>query len=371
MISLSRTARLRFSGVALALALALRPETAAEDATFVRGDANLDGLLELADSVRIFTFLFLGGEGLACQDAADSNDTGSLDVSDGIFVLGYLFLGSREPSPPFPERGVDPTEDDLGCAGEDGCGTWVNSIGMAFISIPPGAFLMGSPEDERGRWFVETPAHRVHIAKLFVLGATEVSQRQYETVMGTNPSFFNGGEHGVDLDRPVERVLWDDAVEFCRRLSDLEGQPYRLPTEAEWEYACRAGTTTRFSFGDALECDDLCEPCPAAEPFLWWCGNDSPNGTKPVGAKVANPWCLRDMHGSVWEWCSDWTGRYSAEEAFDPTGPATGEERVLRGGYFGLGLKMARSAMRGDLSPDDRFEFLGFRVAISGDPRSP
>jgi formylglycine-generating enzyme required for sulfatase activity len=231
---------------------------------------------------------------------------------------------------------------------------------------------MGSEESERGRRHVEGPVHTVHLTRGFYMGSTEVTQAQYEFVMGVNPSFFHGGKYGIDLRRPVEMVNVEDVEEFCRRLSDLEGRPYRLPTEAEWEYACRAGTRTRFFFGDALECFDACEPCPQADPYLWWCGNNSPSGTKPVAQKASNPWCLYDMSGGVWEWCLDWSARYTADEAWDPRGPSTGSERVMRGGYWGFDLDATRSAMRGDLSTEHRYEFLGFRVVLEieeGEPR--
>jgi formylglycine-generating enzyme required for sulfatase activity len=325
---------------------------------------NLNGLLEMADALRTFGFIFIGDIAPPCLDAVDTNDSGSLDLSDGIYTLSYLFLGAVAPPGPFPEVGTDPTPDGLACLERAPCTEWVNSIGMRLLYVPAGTFFMGSPEGERARWPREGPLHRVTLSRAFHLGATEVTQGQYERVMGLNPSHFNGGEFGVDLDRPVERVLWGDAVEFCVRLSNLEGRPYRLPTEAEWEYACRAGTTTRFSFGDALECDDACLSCPEVDGNLWYCGNDSPTGTKRVGTLEANPWCLHDMHGGVWEWVADWTDRYGAEDAVDPPGPETGEEKVIRGGYWGLELQYCRSAMRGDLSTDDRFDFLGFRVVL-------
>lgn len=359
----------KFRIAALALAAGWAPVSSAPaESIFIRGDANRNGALEIADSIQTFSFLFLGGLAPPCEDAADSNDSGGIDISDGIYVLVYLFSGGPPPPSPYPLAGADPTEDPLGCSEEGACEEWVNSIGMRFVRIEPGSFLMGSPEDERGRWFNESPVHRVHITKAFYLGATEVTQAHYERVMGGNPSFFNGGAYGVDLDRPVEQVNFDDAVEFCRRLSELEGRTYRLPTEAEWEYACRAGTSARFFFGDALDCDDECGPCASAEPFVWWCGNAEPKTTRPVATKLPNPWCLYDMNGNVKEWCADWTSRYSSAEVFDPAGPEAGEEKVLRGGCFSAPLRQARSAMRGDLSTEHRFEFLGFRAALEESP---
>ncbi|MBI4605850.1 MAG: formylglycine-generating enzyme family protein [Planctomycetes bacterium] len=349
-------------GTVLVLASATARGAAAEP--FLRGDTNRSAQLDIADPIKLFGVLFLGDGGLYCPDAADADDTGSLDITDGIYALSFLFTGGRAPPAPFPAPGEDPTGDALGCEDGPACETFVTSLGMRLVRVPPGSFLMGSPESERGRWYVEGPVHRVRITRGFYLGATEVTQGQFERVMGFNPSHFQGPEHGDDLERPVERVSWDDAAEFCRRLSELEGRTYRLPTEAEWEYACRAGTSTRFSFGDALGCDDECAPCPEAEERLWWCGDGEPAGTKHAGLTRPNAWCLQDMHGSVWEWCLDWTERYSPGEATDPAGPPTGEEKVIRGGYFGIALRNCRSAMRGDLSTEHRLELLGFRVAL-------
>ena len=168
-----------------------------------------------------------------------------------------------------------------------------NSIGMKLRLIPAGEFMMGSPGTESGREDDETQ-HRVSITKPFYLGVTEVTQEQYQKVMGTNPSYFKGPQN------PVETVSWADAVEFCRKLSAMPaektaGHVYRLPTEAEWEYACRAGTTTAYSFGDdASRLGDY-----------GWFGGNSDSKTHQVGEKKPNAWGLYDMHGGVYEWCQD------------------------------------------------------------------
>ena len=207
-----------------------------------------------------------------------------------------------------------------------------NSIGMQFVLIPPGEFMMGSPETETGHRDDETQ-HRVQVTKPFYLSAYEVTQLQYEQVMGNNPSAYRGEN------RPVENMRWDDAVAFCDRLSKSEGVKYRLPTEAEWEYACRAGTTTAYSFGD----DES-----QLEQYAWFSAN-SDNTTHPVGEKRPNGWGLYDMHGNVWEWCQD----------------AHGNSRVLRGGATDnqSGGGYFRAAYRTAFHPTDRRPSRGFRVA--------
>jgi formylglycine-generating enzyme required for sulfatase activity len=216
-----------------------------------------------------------------------------------------------------------------------------NSIGMKFVLIPAGEFLMGSPD-------IEKPQHRVTITQSFYLGVYPVTQEEYERVVETNPSLFKG-----DPRRPVENVSRNDAVEFCRRLSDLEDTEYRLPTEAEWEYACRAGSTSRWCFGDADA---------GLDEYAWYEGN-SREETHPVGQKKPNAWGLYDMHGDVWEWCADWFDVYGETPQTDPQGPQSGSDRVIRGGSWSSRPRGCRSSFRDGVSPEDRGGNLGFRVA--------
>jgi formylglycine-generating enzyme required for sulfatase activity len=222
-----------------------------------------------------------------------------------------------------------------------------NSIGMQLRLIPPGEFMMGSPASEWGPRDNET-LHVVRITKPFYLSATEVTQAQYERVMGTNPS------HSKGPFKPVEKVSWHDAMEFFRTLSVREGEEYRLPTEAEWEYACRAGTTTAYSFGDDTS---------QLEKYAWYTVN-SGRTTHAVGAKLPNAWGLYDMHGNVWEWCQDWYGDYGNEKVVtDPTGPAEGRDRVLRGGAFSYPPMYVRAALRANFPPVYRISLGGCRLA--------
>ena len=235
-----------------------------------------------------------------------------------------------------------------------------NSIGMKLVLITKGTFMMGSPESEEGRKENETQ-HEVTISKDYYLGVTEVTQGQYERVMGTNPSYFQKRviRKSDSSMYPVEGVSWEDAVEFCKKLSDLPeekktGRVYRLPTEAEWEYACRAGSKTAFSFGESSK---------SLGDYAWF-GENSNGQTYPVGEKKAGSWGLYDMHGNVWEWCSDRYGEYPKGEVSDPSGPKEGSSRVLRGGGFSLEAAVCRSAFRIS-APSIRGYNDGFRVALS------
>jgi formylglycine-generating enzyme required for sulfatase activity len=278
-----------------------------------------------------------------------------------------------------------------------------NSIGMKLAFIPPGEFEMGSmdediartleedkpknPTEERDNLNQEIPRHRVKITKPFYLGMYQVTQAEYEKVMGVNPSGFT--EKQVDTStfkpplsetevkyraddrkkvlgkdtsrRPVETVNWDEAMEFCRRLSAMPAEraarhAYRLPTEAEWEYACRAGTTTRWYCGDD-------------EKGLFdvaWFNWNADGMTHPVGEKKPNAWGLYDMHGNVYQWCSDRSGAdyYKQSPLSDPSGPTAGYLRVFRGGAWSRPRSAGRSAFRYSFYPDTRAHSIGFRVAV-------
>jgi formylglycine-generating enzyme required for sulfatase activity len=216
--------------------------------------------------------------------------------------------------------------------------------GIEFVWIPPGKFSMGSPSSESERDSDEGPMREVVIEKGFWMGKTEVTQAQWDKVMEDNPSEFKGG------DLPAERVNWVDATEFCRVLSEKTGQSYALPTEAQWEYACRAGSTTAYSFGDD----------PAFLQDYGWCESNSGEQTHPVAQKLPNPWGLYDMHGNVWEWCQD---LYSKD--YNPTKdgkPSQDVFKVLRGGSWSYGARLCRSANRDHDAPLARAAFDGCRL---------
>ena len=253
-----------------------------------------------------------------------------------------------------------------------------NSIGMELIEIPAGKFTMGSPVGEKDREANEAQV-TVTLTKPFWLGKTEVTQGQWRQVMGTEP--WKGKDYvQADKDCPATYVSWDDATTFCQNLTEIErkagklkaDEEYRLATEAEWEYACRAGTTTAFSFGD----DES-----KLNSHAWWGGLDMEalkagkfeagpgNAAREqyahkVGLKKPNPWGLHDMHGNVWEWCSDWYDE-KLPGGTDPAGPGGGSLRVLRGGDWWSSPDYCRSASRNGIVPSDRINNLGFRVARS------
>ena len=225
-------------------------------------------------------------------------------------------------------------------------------VTMKVALIPAGKFMMGSPAGERGRATNEGPQHEVTISKPFHTGIFEVTQAQYEAVMGTNPSKFKGDN------RPVEKASWNDAVEFCKKVSQKTGKAVRLPTEAEWEYACRAGTKTRFCFGDD-------EGGLGAHA---WHASNSESKTHPAGEKKPDAFGLHDMHGNVWEWCSDWyADSYANAKGRDPEGPISGTQRVLRGGSWDDGPRSCRSGFRNKDIPDARGSNNGFRVVVVPD----
>ncbi len=264
----------------------------------------------------------------------------------------------RKPAPPTTKpAGADPPDPEPDWAsdwGDDRYGRWLeflvdDSAGGAPVVqrlrwIAPGSFTMGSPATEAGRDDDETP-HRVTLSRGFWLADTACTQALWRAVMGENPSTFEGA------DRPVEQVSWADVQQFIARLNErLPGLAACLPTEAQWEYACRAGTRTPFSTGETITRAQA---------------NYDGKETVAVEALPCNDWGLYQMHGNVWEWCSDWYDYYPARAVTDPPGPDSGEERVLRGGSWNYNPAEVRSASRAGRAPGYRDNSIGFRLARS------
>jgi formylglycine-generating enzyme required for sulfatase activity len=259
------------------------------------------------------------------------------------------------------------------------------SLPEGMVRIPAGTFTMGSPASESGRRADET-AHQVTLTRPVYVDTFEVTQSEWQAVMGWNDSFFRAA------DRPVERVTWYDAVSFCNLRSLRSGYSpvytitgathdgnhitdatvtwnhaangFRLPTEAEWEYACRATSPSAFCNGGITYGADVCSPLdPNLGQVGWYCGNAA-NATHEVGGKTANAWGLKDMHGNIQELCWDWYGEYPGDVT-DPTGPASGFYRVARGGSWALGAYGCRSAYRGISPHGSRFQYTGFRLFMT------
>ena len=228
------------------------------------------------------------------------------------------------------------------------------------VWIPSGSFTMGSPSTEQDRNSQEGPQTQVTISRGFWMSKHETTQEDYLAAIGSNPS-----ADSTDLTRPVEQVNWYDATNYCGNLTILEraagrlpsGYAYRLPTEAEWEYCCRAGSTTRFGYGDDPDYTQLGE-------YAWLYSN-SGGTTHPVGGRRPNAWGLYDMHGNVWEWCLDWRGTYPGGSVTDTTGPNTGSERVVRGGGWNNFGWLCRTAYRYSYSPESKNNNLGFRPVLA------
>jgi formylglycine-generating enzyme required for sulfatase activity len=297
-----------------------------------------------------------GGEFFTCASVIDNRS------GDAIYIPGQ-----PEQAPP----------NQAGCnAFEETTFMLPGGVPLEMVCIPAGTFMMGAYGGERGSTDAEHPQHQVTLTRDFWIGTYELTQAQWEAVTGSNPA----SDYGVGDDYPVYDVSWDDvcggttgsdcaAASYIGRLNQALGTTaFRLPTEAEWEYAARGGTTTRFSHGDALDCDDWCDFCENHDRYMVWCGNT--NGpSEPVGSKDPNPFGLHDMHGNLFEWVSDWVGYYDASPQQDPTGPESGSFRVTRGGSWLYQAQEARSANRktwGSLYPSAAF--IGFRLARSPGP---
>ncbi|MGE5341986.1 MAG: formylglycine-generating enzyme family protein [Candidatus Omnitrophota bacterium] len=243
--------------------------------------------------------------------------------------------------------------------GEDPMGYWMSftykNVRQIFRWIPPGTFMMGSPDDEPERDDDER-LHEVILTHGFWLADTCCTQALWQAIMGENPSRFKGENH------PVENVSWDNCMTFIDRINRLkDGLNLRLPTEAEWEYACRAGTTTPFSFGRNVTPEQV--NYDGRYPYKGGEKGEYREETVDVKSLPCNDWGLYEMHGNVWEWCADWYGDYTTEPAIDPKGPVSGAFRVLRGGsWFDYALSV-RSAMRGRFDPGVRNVSIGFRLS--------
>lgn len=223
----------------------------------------------------------------------------------------------------------------------------VNGIKYNMVWVEGGTFRMGATSEQGSEISDEKPVHSVTLSGYYI-GKTEVTQVLWQAVMGSNPSYFEGD------DLPVEQVSWDDCQEFIRKLNSLTGQNFRLPTEAEWEFACRGGNNSRgYKYSGSNYIDNV----------AWYDGN-SGDKTHPVATKSPNELGIYDMSGNVWEWCADWYGDYSSGRQTNPKGPYGGSYRVIRGGSWFIYARYCRSSFRNCYIPTFRYDFLGLRLAL-------
>ena len=224
----------------------------------------------------------------------------------------------------------------------------VGNVSFEMVKVEAGSFTMGCTSEQSDCYDDESPYHRVVISNDYYIGKFEVTQELWEAVMGTNPSYFKG------FDKPVESVSWNEAQEFCAELSRMTGRRFRLPTEAEWEYAARGGNkSTSAKFSGSSSVDNV----------AWYDGNSS-SQTHPVGKLRPNELGIYDMSGNVWEWCQDWYGSYASNTQTDPHGPSSGSIRVLRGGCWDYNARFCRVSYRNYCVPGDRLDSYGFRLLL-------
>jgi len=258
-----------------------------------------------------------------------------------LLTSGCQMTGCCRPYVPLNEPGTGPTN----------AVRTVNvtpEVPLLLIQCAPGTFEMGSLDKKTGARSDEMPQHKVTLSKGFWIGRYEITQKQWETVMGSNPSFNKKGG-----DYPVEQVSWNDCQAFLKKLSEMTGVKFRLPTEAEWEYACRAGRS--------------CEHVVNVPETAGWFYHDDDHDTHPIGFKAPNAWGIHDMHGNVCEWCQDVFSRYSENHVVDPKGGATGNDRIFRGGSAWTPVSDARCTCRDYDSPDVHHGCIGLRVAADLD----
>lgn len=244
----------------------------------------------------------------------------------GFGSMGILFAFAQE---------IKPGQTEIIALGQD--------VKLEMVLIPAGKFLMGSNEKEKNRDEYETQ-HQVTITKPYYIGKYEVTQEQWEAVIGNNPSFIKGAK------LPVTNVSWEDCHAFIKKLNAVANGGFRLPTEAEWEYACKAGTNTAFWFGEDITPKDANY------------GGSNLGRPVAIGKYKPNAFGLHDMHGNVWEWCEDWYGAYAEGQLIDPKGPAKAERRCARGGSFFDPESDARSANRYAAAEGSRVGYIGFRL---------
>ena len=315
--------------LSFAALLAMMPCTAAP-VTTQTGDVNDDGSVNIADVTELIDLL-LGGTSQALPVSADVNHDGSVNIADVTELIDYLLTGIWQHDVPQDQTFV------------------VGGVTFTMVAVEGGTFTMGAtPEQGTDAYDREKPAFEATLSD-YHIGQTEVTQALWIAVMGSNPSFSLG-----DLNLPVERVTWNDCQDFLAKLNEMTGKNFRLPTEAEWEYAARGGNKSRsYKYAGSHDVDEV----------AWYQGN-SMQQSHLVGTKLPNELGLYDMSGGVWEWCQDWWDSYMGEPQTNPTGPESGTFRILRGGSWYGAVGYCRVSYRGYYMPAGMSGDLGLRLVL-------
>ena len=301
----------------------------ASSATAAVGDVNADGSVNVSDVTALVNQII--GSGSYSAQACDVNGDGEVNVSDVTALVNLIINGGGE--------------------SEDSNQTFtVNGVSFDMIAVEGGTFTMGATAEQvSDAYSDEKPTHQVTLSSYYI-GKTEVTQELWQAVMGSNPSGFSGAN------LPVEKVSWEDCQIFIAILNELTGKYFRLPTEAEWEYAARGGNKSKgYKYSGSNTIDDVA-----------WYSSNSSSKTHPVATKAPNELGIYDMSGNVLEWCSDWysSSYYSSSSQYNPTGPASGSRRVYRGGSWGSSARLCRVSHRDYNGPSYRFYNLGLRLAL-------
>ncbi len=308
----------------------------------------------------------------------DLNQDGVVDGKDAILFQEAWQVRNIQTPTPSPTATATPLAPCTGpdCLTVDIAGLPEGARPLRFVRVPAGSFNMGSEETENGRQTDEWPVHNVTLSQDFFMSETEITQGQWEGLMGPLPTNLPGGGGGEGHNYPVYFVTWDQAQAFAEALSIVSPDDYRLPSEAEWEYACRGGTQARFFFGDStgIDCNEFCLDCAAGtlpgnrSDYMWYCWSADMNGfssgAKEVATLLPNQFGLFDMSGNIWEWCADWYHESYVNAPDDGSAwvsPA-GTQRILRGGYRNSFARFCRSADRGNAQPFESSINTGFRL---------
>ena len=321
------------------------PDTCMVTVYTENGDVNCDGFVNIADVTDLIDYLLSGNDDSVSQTNADCDKDGSVNIADVTALIDYLLMGHWPWDAPVYEAFT------------------VNGVTFKMLAVEGGAFAMGATAEQGSDALaIEKPAHQVTLSS-YSIGETEVTQALWVAVMGSNPSYFSPrNSYTENLQRPVEYVSWNDCQTFISRLNELTGKTFRLPTEAEWEYAARGGNRSQgYKYAGGNDINTVA---------WYWFNIPSQSsgtegyGTQAVATKAPNELGLYDMSGNVWEWCQDWYGSYSSESQTNPTGPTSGSYRVFRGGGWTNDAEYCRVSDRPCNYPTCTFEFLGLRLAL-------